>query len=277
MQHFCAPYAIRPLSVCPVCLSVTFVHCGQTVGRIKMKLGMHLGLGSGHIVLHGDPAHPPPKGHSHPPIFDPYLLRPNCCVDQDVTWYGARPRPRRRCVKCGPRSPLPKGREPQKISAHVYYGQTAGWMKLVLGMEVGLGPCDIVLDGDPAPSPKRGRSPSPIFGPFLLWPYDWMHQDATWYGCRPQPRGLCVRWRPSPPYPKRGGTPKFSAHVYCGQTAGWIKMRLRTKVGLSPGDSVLHGDPASSPQRGWSPLPNFRHTSIVAKRLDASRCHLVWR
>jgi len=30
------------LSVCPVCpvQSVTFVHCGQTVGRIKMKLGM---------------------------------------------------------------------------------------------------------------------------------------------------------------------------------------------------------------------------------------------
>jgi len=26
--------------VCLSCLSVTFVHCGQTVGRIKMKLGM---------------------------------------------------------------------------------------------------------------------------------------------------------------------------------------------------------------------------------------------
>jgi len=25
-----------------------------------------------------------------------------------------------------------------------------------------------------------------------------MHQDATWYGARPQPRGLCVRWEPSP-------------------------------------------------------------------------------
>jgi len=26
-----------------------------------------------------------------------------------------------------------------------------------------------------------------------------MHQDATWYGGRPQPRELCVRWGPSPP------------------------------------------------------------------------------
>jgi len=49
---------------------------------------------------------------------------------------------------------------------------------MTLGMDVGLSPGDFVLDGDPAPLPKRGRG----------------HQ--------------------------------FSAHVYCGQTAGWIKMAL---------------------------------------------------
>ena len=57
----------RCLSVCLsclVCLSVTFVHCGQTVGRIKMKFGNQVGLGSGHIVLDGNPAPPPPKGHT---------------------------------------------------------------------------------------------------------------------------------------------------------------------------------------------------------------------
>jgi len=46
--------------VCPVCLSVclsvTFVHCGQTVERIKIKLGMLVGLGPVHTVLDGDPA-----------------------------------------------------------------------------------------------------------------------------------------------------------------------------------------------------------------------------
>jgi len=52
------------------CLSVTLVYCSQTVGRIKMKLGMQVGLGPGHIVLGGDPAAPPPKGHS-PPNFRP--------------------------------------------------------------------------------------------------------------------------------------------------------------------------------------------------------------
>ena len=30
---------------------------------------------------------------------------------------------------------------------------------MALGMEVGLGPGDIVLDGDPAPSPKKGAQP----------------------------------------------------------------------------------------------------------------------
>jgi len=34
-----------------------------------------------------------------------------------------------------------------------------GWIKMKLGMQVGLGPGHIVLDGDPAPLPKRGRSP----------------------------------------------------------------------------------------------------------------------
>jgi len=29
-----------------------------------------------------------------------------------------------------------------------------------LGMKVGLGPCHIVLDGDPAPLPKKGAEPS---------------------------------------------------------------------------------------------------------------------
>jgi len=70
--------------------------CGQTAACIKIPLGMELGLGPGDFVLDGDRAPPPPKGHS-PAIFGPYLLLPNGCMDQDVTCYGARPRPRRLC------------------------------------------------------------------------------------------------------------------------------------------------------------------------------------
>jgi len=42
----------------------------------------------------------------------------------------------------------------------VYYGQTVGWIKMNLGMRVGLGPGNIVLDGDPAPLPQRGSAPN---------------------------------------------------------------------------------------------------------------------
>jgi len=60
-------------------------------------------------------------------------------------------------------------------------GQTGGWIKMALGMEMGLGPGHIVLDGDPVPPPKKGTQlPIPIRGPFLLWPNGRMDQDATW-------------------------------------------------------------------------------------------------
>jgi len=48
----------RCLSVLPV----TFVYCGQTVGWIKTKLGMKVGLGPGDTVLDGDPVPPPQRG-----------------------------------------------------------------------------------------------------------------------------------------------------------------------------------------------------------------------
>ena len=45
--------------------------------------------------------------------------------------------------------------------------------------------------------------------------------------------------------PRKGAEPlsQFSAHFYCGQTAGCIKILLGMEVGLSPGDFVLDGDP----------------------------------
>ena len=54
-------------------------------------------------------------------------------------------------------------------------------------------------------------------------------------------------------------------------------MPLGMDVGLSPGDFVLDGDPVFPPQQGAQPPSNFRPISIVPKRLDASRCHSVWR
>ena len=91
----------------------------------------------------------------------------------------------------------------------VYCGQTFGWIKVKLGVEVGLCPGHIVLDGDPHPLPKGAQTS--IFDPSLLWSNGWMDQDATWYGGRPQSRRHRVRWGLS--YCK-GAQPQFSAHVY---------------------------------------------------------------
>jgi len=209
---------------------------------------------------------PSPK-RAQPPIFGPYLLRPNGCMNQDATWCGGGPRLRRLCVIWRPRSPLQKGGRGPEFSAHVYCGQTAVSIKVVLG--------DFMLDRDPVPPPK-GRSPSPIFGPFLLWPNGSMHQDATWYGGRPQPRELCVRWGPSP-VPKKGTEPPppFSARLLrpngcTDQDTTWYGGRP-----LPRRHCVRWGLRSASPKRGRSSLPNYRPMSIVAKGLHGSRCHLV--
>jgi len=56
--------------------------------------------------------------------------------------------------------------------------------------------------------------------------------------------------------------------LYCGQTVGWIKMKLGTEVGLGPGHIVLDGDRAP-PQKG-AQQPHLSAPYAVAKRLDGS-------
>ena len=89
-----------------------------------------------------------------------------------------------------------------------------------------------------------------------------MDQDATWHGVGLGPGHIVLHEDPTP---LKMGTaaPKFSAHVYCGQTAARIKMPLEvdTEVGLGPGYIVLDGDPAP-PKKGTA--PPFRLMSIVA-------------
>jgi len=157
--------------------------------------------------------------------------------------------------------------------------------------------------GTPLPLPKRGGK---NFDP-CLWLNGWMDQDDTWHGRRPQTRRLCVRWGLSPPPKKRGeplspifrpcllwpnGCMDQDATLYGGRPRGLRDIVLygdrarrgqlgpqflaNVRCGLSPDDFLLDGDQAPLPKRGRSPLSNFRPISIVAKRLDASRSHLVW-
>jgi len=44
----------------------------------------------------------------------------------------------------------------------------AAWITMSLGVEVGLGPGDFVLDGDPAPPAQKGAQPPPNFRPMFI-------------------------------------------------------------------------------------------------------------
>ena len=127
-----------------------------------------------------------------------------------------------------------------------------------LGAEVGLGLGDFVLAGDP------------VFGSCPLWPNGWMDEDDTWYGSRPRPH--CVRWGTSSP--QKEHSLQFSDHVYCGQTAGWMKTPLGTEVNLSPGHIVLDGDPAPLRKGHSSPPLSFLFgpMSIMATVAHLSYC-----
>ena len=67
--------------------------------------------------------------------------------------------------------------------------------------------------------------------------------------------GHIVTWAPAPPKEHSS----FSARIYCGQMAGWIKMLLGMDVGLVPGNIVLDGDwgPSSPPIKGAQQPPLF--------------------
>jgi len=47
-----------------------------------------------------------------------------------------------------------------------------------------------------------------------------MDQDVTWYELGLDPGDFVLDGDPATPPQKASGGPKFSAHVYCGQTAG---------------------------------------------------------
>ena len=177
-------------------------------------------------------------------------------MDQNRTWHEGRPQPRRLCgVRLGPSPLSKKGAEPApQFSAHVYCGQTAGWIKMALGMEVGLGPSHNVLDGTQLPSPKRGQNPQ-----FSVRYY--CRQTA---GCINMPLDMEVDLSPGDWFPaaspKKWRSPQFLAHVYCGQTAAWIKV-LWYGGRSRPTPHCVRREPASPPLKGHSP-PIFGQCSL---------------
>ena len=100
------------------------------------------------------------------------VLWPNGWIDEDETWHGGRPGAGHIVLDEDPAPRPPKAHSPlPQFSTHVCCGQTAGWIKVPLGKEVGLGLGDIVLDGAQL-SHKKGHShPTPNFWPMSVGEY----------------------------------------------------------------------------------------------------------
>jgi len=163
LQYFGRPF-VKRFALCyrTVVLSVCDVRALWPNGWTDQDETWHAGRPRPwpHCIRWG-PSSPTPKGAQSRANFRPISLAAKWLHGHDATWYGGRTRPRRLCVRWGT-SPLPPkgGGAPPQFSAHVahfYCGQTAACLKIPLGMELGLGPGDPVLDGDPvALSPKGG-------------------------------------------------------------------------------------------------------------------------
>jgi len=90
-------------------------------------------------------------------------------MHQDATWYGGKPRSRRRCVRWGRSYLQKKGQtHPTQFLSHVYCGQMAGWMKTRLGTEVALGPGHIVRPGPRSPAKGAQQPAAPCFWPVSI-------------------------------------------------------------------------------------------------------------
>jgi len=77
---------------------------------------------------------------------------------------------------------------------------------------------------------------------------------------------------PATPRKKDTAPAPVFGHVYCGQTAGWMKTTLGTEVDLGKGHIVLGGDPVP-PRKALLAAPlSFRSMSVVATVAHLSYC-----
>jgi len=107
---------------------------------------------------------------------------------------------------------LKKGAELTQFSAHFYFGEMAGCIRMPLGMELGLSSGDFVFDGDP----EKGHT-----HPTQFLAHVYCGQRAGWVktplGTEVDlgPGHIVLERGPSCPR-KRHSSPLLSAHIYCG-------------------------------------------------------------
>ena len=121
-----------------------------------------------------------------------------------------------------------KAAEPTPVFGCVYCAQTAGWIKMPLGMEPRPRP-HYARWGPSSPSPRKGTQP-PIFGPCLLCANGWMDQHALGMEVGHEP-GHIVLDGNLLPFPEKGAQPPIFGtcllwpNGWMDQDATWYKDR----------------------------------------------------
>jgi len=157
-----------------------------------------------------------------------------------------------------------KGQSPP-IFGHVYYGQTAVWIKMPLGTEVSLGLHDIVLDEDSTPLPSRGTAPQFSANVHCSQTAGWTKMPL----CMEEGLGpgdfvfdgdpATTEKRAHPPHPIFGPCLLWT-NSWMDENATWYGGKPR------PGRRCNRWG-RSSPLKTAQPL-SFRFMSILAKQLD---------
>ena len=114
----------------------------------------------------------------------------------------------------------------------------------------------------------------PVCDVGVLWPNGWTDPDETWQAGRSLPWPHCDRLRSRSPSLKEAQAPIFGPYLLwtngsMDQDATWLEGRPRPKR------HCIRWGPRFPSQKGGRD-PNLRPMSIVAKRLDGIRCHLIW-
>ena len=139
---------------------------------------------------------------------------------QDETWHAGRPRPWPPCVRWGPSTHSPRNFRPITVVAKWLDASRLIWR--YASTQVTLHTSSTML---------LGLRPTSIPSGIQLFGHNRYGSKITGVGgCAPLGEWELGRHLTQLPSPKDG--PQFSAHFYCGQTAGWIKMPLGMKVGL---------------------------------------------
>ena len=172
----------------------------------------------------------------------------------------------------GTQLPFPQRGTAPQFSVHICCRKVAGWIKMPLGTEVGLGPGHIVLDRDPAPK-KKGHSSTQFLAHICC------HEMAGWIK---MPLGTEVSLVPGhivldgdpAPRPPKGTPPIFCPYllwpnVWMDQDATWYGGRPR------PRPHCATWGPSSPPPKGRS-RPIFGRC-LLAKRspISAAAEHLL--